>query len=232
MKLAAIIPKCISNKVVLGFLNFLRVCQRTFRIGWRRCNKHIALNESAITRVTSRSIYERKSELIENQNDFKDILFGKSTLSYAGCEIIATYNALIHLGLKVPLANLINEFERDGMVLSGRFGTAPKAISDYFLRNGFKVHMTNKEEEFEMLGEASSNMILTLYNNKENILDEVHTVCITREADGLYAHNVYGNGIIVGPKSGLLELIDSFNRGKAKGISLIAIEDTGVSTKE
>ena len=61
--------------------------------------------------------------------------FGNKTISFCGCEIIATYNALYDLtgNHDINFPEIINEFEKDGIVLSGFFGTAPKAVEDYLI---------------------------------------------------------------------------------------------------
>lgn len=223
MILRRFIPQYVSNRIVIGFLNLLRVWQRTFHICWKNCDKHHAINSEYET-VVAKENDDYKPGLIENQKELGYLRFGKTTMAYAGCEILAVYNVLYSLGTKANLADLIHTFEHDGMVLSGRFGTAPKAISDFFNKRGYTVKMSQKEKDFEAIASQSKNMILTMYNNRFNIMDEVHTVCITKAEDGLYAHNVYGDGSIVGPASSISDMLSSINNGRTKGICLMSIE--------
>lgn len=62
-------------------------------------------------------------EYIENQFYWKDIKFGISDMSYSGCEIMATYNALKALGEPVSeqtVVDLIAMYEADGAVFGGK----------------------------------------------------------------------------------------------------------------
>ena len=56
--------------------------------------------------------------------------YGNKTISFCGCEIIATYNAIYDLTGKhdISFPEMINDFEKYRIALSGFFGTAPRAI--------------------------------------------------------------------------------------------------------
>jgi predicted butyrate kinase (DUF1464 family) len=163
---------------------------------------------------------------VEDQNSYTDMAYGESTMQYSGCEIFATYNAMYNINGKVtkPLADLISSYEKDGMVLSGKFGTAPKAISDFLEKQGFVTKLTTEEKEFDDIGKKFESMILTMYNDKNDISQEVHTVNISKENGKFTAHNVYCNGKVVGPYASVSEVIKNINGGKAKGISLIGVK--------
>lgn len=183
---------------------------------------------------------------IENQRDFSDMRFGKTTVKYAGCEILAVFNLFRSLQNRsasgdedcqdnaenrdtvfnafLSLPKLISEFEADGMMLAGRAGTAPKAIRDFLVKQGFRTSMVTDSSAFDKLGEEADSLILTMFNNGLNVFEQVHTINISKEGAGFVAHNVYGDGRTVGPFASVSEVIAHINEGRARGISLIGVK--------
>ena len=136
-------------------------------------------------------------EYIENQFYWKDIKFGISDMSYSGCEIMATYNALKALGEPVSeqtVVDLIAMYEADGAVFGGKFGTSPYAVENYFRDQGYDVMTTASQDtaEINKIGEYCDTVIVNAYNNKSDITDMIHTVSITKDEEGTYSvHNGY-----------------------------------------
>ena len=211
----AFIPRHISNKTVLGFMEFLR---RIAHISRRKIRDHYKKNEMFFAANGIEGF-------IENQKELKDVSFGKKNLAFSGCEIIAVYNALINLGgaADYPLPKLISGFEKDGMIFGGRFGTSPKALVDFFLKNGYKCDFTRDESEIRRIEPLYDTFILTIYNDKDNIKRQIHTINVNKEMSGLIAHNVYGNGVPIGPFPSFEVLLDSINKGKSKMICIMGI---------
>lgn len=222
MSVKAFIPNKISNTTVLRFMEILRKIQV---FAWRvrkKCNKRLDVN---------REYWEKKerSKYIESQNEYTEMMFGNSTMSYSGCEIIAVYNAIQYLSqfkeyLKnIDLPDLILEFEKNGMLLSGWFGTSPISIYRYIKKLGLDINVSIDEDCFEEIAEIADVCILTMYNDRMNIMSKVHTICITKENNKYIAHNTYGNGCVVGPCDTYSQLISLIHGGKTKGICLIGI---------
>lgn len=216
----ALIPGKVSNKMVISVMEYLRKLQKRSK---KDFTFHLHKNECAFEE--HKDCIERNGGFVEDQKAYTDMWFGSCTMKFSGCEIIAAYNALANLLGKqlFSLAELIAEFEKDGMMLTGKFGTAPRAIRDFFDRHGFSTNFTVEEKEFDELGEKSDSLILTLYNDRRDIRKEVHTVNVSKENGVYLAHNVYGNGMVVGPAASVRELIEQINEGKAKGLSLLGI---------
>ena len=190
-KLRAFIPQHISNKIVLSVLKILsKLC----------CVPQSVISSNAAHNskmLLNRNLYNADC-YIENQSQWSAVKFGtKYSMSYSGCEIIAVHNALRALGkgLSVQcMVNLISCFEQDGAVLGGFFGTAPGAIEKYFRENGYAVTRTDSmdTELINNIGERSDTIIVTAYNDKNDIMKQVHTVSITKEEGKTYAvHNAY-----------------------------------------
>ena len=116
-------------------------------------------------------------------------------MSYSGCEIIATYNALSALGESTSadtMVKLISTYEKDGAALFGEFGTSPHAIEKYMKNAGYQVQTTTSTdaEKINAIGDNSDVIIATVYNDKNDITRQIHTVCITKTPEGNYvAHN-------------------------------------------
>lgn len=222
-KLCAFIPHHVGNGVVVWVLNLMRRGQRLLK---KDFTGNLAQNERAF-RSHAETI-RKNGGYVEDQNSYGDMAYGRVTMRYAGCEIFAAYNAIYGLtgGHDVALPEMIAAFERDGMILSGKFGTAPKAIRDFLEGQGFRTEFVTKGVQLESVGERSLGLILTMYNDKDDILREVHTVYVSKDSDGYRGHNVNCNGSILGPCGSLRELMALMNGGRIKPICLIGIVGT------
>ena len=219
-KVCAFIPGKINNATVITAFEVMRKQQRLMK---KDFSNHLKKNKEAVEKHLS-DIKKNKG-FIEDQNQWEDASYGESTMQYSGCEIFATFNAIWSMLGKtiMSLPEMISEYEKDGMVLSGKFGTAPKAVSDFLEKHGFQTELSTDEKEFDEVGKRSDSLILTMYNNKDDISQEVHTINISKKDKKYTAHNVYCNGKILGPFDSVSETINNINNGKAKGISLIGI---------
>lgn len=187
-----------------------------------------------------------ESGYIENQNAFSgfaygeghwilnDCLFDGSAPTGADnlCGVIATYNALNYLGngdgSSVQLPELIYEFENDGIVLNGCFGTSPIAIQEYIEEQGYSTSIIVGDDitssNIDDLQQNYDTYILTAYNTEGHIENSMHTVSITYEAetDTYHIHNSSQNDHTYGYGS-LEEAINSFSGGDSDPISIIGI---------
>ncbi len=227
MGIKSFIPNRISNRAVIRFLDALSRCGRRLHVAWRASDGHAVAND-AVIRNTIMDVRHEDADadgnyFLEEQKAYSGIAFGRTDMSYAGCEVIAVFNALRALGGRPDLGGLIRRFEKDGMVLSGRFGTSPMAIADFFSRKGYEVSHTFLPKEFDGIAGESEVCILTIYNDSRSIFCQIHTICITREMDGYVGHNLYGDGRPSGAYSSVSDMISAVGAGYAKGIMLIGI---------
>ena len=171
-----------------------------------------------------------RTALIERQADFTDMSLGKSTLDYSGCEVIAVYNLLLKYSdgdFKVELPDLIEIFEKDGILHAGRFGVSMKSIKKYLGEIGIEVNYTTDEEDFDLLGHFCDHFILTVMNDREDIFRQIHTFYISKDGERLIAHNA---GLRMRYYS-ISEIIGALNGGKAKGICLMAVKERSEKTE-
>ena len=212
----AFIPQKASNELTLNFFETLRkTASHNFPGNLEKNIKNFAHHKKEI---------EKNNGYIENQEDYKDMYYGNKTIDFCGCEIIATYNAIYDLtgnhSISFPI--MIDSFEKDGIVLSGFFGTAPRAIEDYLKKKGFNTISSTKKEEYDKIGEMCDAFIFTMFNDKNNIFNMVHTINITKKDGKFYIHNNGNKCHLVQYKS-ISDLVNRVNRGKAKDIFLIGI---------
>lgn len=131
-----------------------------------------------------------KGEYIEDQNLLKSLPFGSTDMAYAGCEVIAVYNLLKNLGEYTCLNDLIETFEKKGTVFNGYFGTSPYALYKFLKNRGFDVEFSARKRDFDKIAKDSRVFIITFYNDFKNIMNMIHTVCVTKNEEGmLRAHN-------------------------------------------
>ena len=218
--LKKIIPKYVPNETALKFFNVLRkdskASKNKFPNNLPNNLKNFENHKKAI---------EKNQGFIEDQHSYIDMNYGNKTFNYSGCAVIATFNAMYDLtgNKKLSLPLLIDYFEKDGIVLSGIFGTAPTAIEDFFVIQGFKVGSTIKEEDYFLFGQKYDSFIFTFYVNKNNIFNKIHVVNITKKYKKFYVHNNGENSCMMQYNS-ILDFIKRENNGKSKGIFLIGIK--------
>ncbi|WP_026660548.1 hypothetical protein [Butyrivibrio sp. AC2005] len=188
-----IIPKYIPNRVVLAFFSIIAFFSGPVKRELRE--RHFEENERFLKEKGD--AFFHSGRLIENQMQWGSVLFGShknANMSYSGCEIIATYNALLCLGDRnTTISELIRYFEQKGAALKGGFGITPSAPANYLKKRGYKVKKvtTRKKLVIDRLGQEFHTFIVTFYWNRENIREQLHTVCISKESDGFYIHNNY-----------------------------------------
>ena len=212
----SLIPQKVSNEATLSFFEFLR------KIAFHNFPENLEKNKANFKNHIKE--IEENNGYIENQHGYKDMYYGNKTISFCGCEIIATYNAIYDLTGKheINFPEMINDFEKDGIVLSGFFGTAPRAIDDYLKNQGFNTITSSKKEEYDEIGEKSDALILTIFNNKYDIFNMVHTINITKKDNKNFIHNNGFNSYLE-PYYSISDLLNRMNKGNAKDIFLIGI---------
>ena len=97
--IASFIPKHVSNHVLIIVYRFLAA----FGVPRFIRRKHLRENRIRLEQA-NREFWPVPDAYIENQSEWTKIRFGvgrRQSMSYAGCEIIATYNARKALGAPV-----------------------------------------------------------------------------------------------------------------------------------
>ena len=230
--IVSFIPMHVSNRALLIIYRLLAA------FGVPRFIRRNHLRENCIRlEQTGWDFWHVPDAYIENQSEWKKVRFGVGrhlSMSYAGCEIIATYNAGKALGNPVSkryMAELIEGYEARGAAIWGVFGVAPTAIAAYFRKNGFAVETADGADGRAVAGIARNHrvMIATAYNDRNDITAQIHTVCITKNRDGKFVlHNAYhrdekGRFCESRPYDTLQDAVANLSRREPKLIYLIGI---------
>lgn len=132
--------------------------------------------------------------LINGQNTipYKNKEFGASTIGYAGCEVIATYNALRLIGIHISFDEVKSEYEQmlkqgAGLCLNGRWGLLPWDINKYLSRAGVEYQGCNLEQ-MKSITEPGA-MIITYWNAP--FTTGIHTIAISFDGNNYWAYNQY-----------------------------------------
>lgn len=207
--LLSFIPEYISNEAFLEFYESLRHGRipEGFTLDPLMMALILAFNDMSLDEINahyndnvanlqSSGVYTPGS-FIENQWEWGSIEYGRywSNMQFSGCEIIAVANALHNMGVDLSyeeMAELIRNFEKDGMCLDGNIGTSPMALYEYLVNHGYTAEYTtsNVPKDIQEISEKYDTFVVTAYNEKDDITGQVHTVCITKGDDGkYYIHN-------------------------------------------
>lgn len=213
------IPRHVSNRVTVAMMQFMRVLSGHGRA-------YVIANETVNISSWERHYAGSREDsyYIEHQSAMKDMNLGLSTMDYSGCEVIATYNVLVALAAEYTigrevLPKLISEFELDGIMHSGRFGCSPGAIRDVLMRRGYKARLWYGLVDDIRPGDA---LVITYYNDRDNLARGVHTICVTRDGSRFTAHNVYQNAGTLSAEN-LKDVINLINGGRVRVISSVVV---------
>lgn len=229
--LKAFIPQHISNTQLLKVLD---ICAY-FKISEKKVRANHRENAEVFAKAFSsgRGFYTR-GKYIENQPQWKQVKFGRYTMDYSGCEIIAACNAILSLGERMTeqeIMDFISIYEKKGAVLFGGWGVAPGAIFHFFEERGYEPAMTCSTDpgEINRMGEAYRTVIITVYNDGKDITKQIHTMNVSKDGRNRFVlHNSYrrdrdGSYTMGIPHASLYEAIKGLHGGSAVPICIIGI---------
>lgn len=198
------IPKHIHDETMLGVYDFFASINN---ISNHTIEAHKKANNEVFPKLKNQYMvngfieYESKmTDLVYGvQNKILDkAILGNGTLTAANntCGVIATYNAMSAINNNsspVGFVDLLAAFEKEGIALDGYIGTSPNSIQDYLDRKGYQTKMlVGGSLDVKSVNSLASNydsFIMTSYNSKDNVLDMIHTMCITKENGKYVIHN-------------------------------------------
>ena len=115
--------------------------------------------------------------------------YGRYPMSYNGCGVIASYNALQILGVPEPLGEVAAWFERKGIVLGGLLGTDVLAAARFFRERGIRCRVlfgagAKQPEEFDRAFSGCPAAIFAYWNNARRLRNGMHFVALSHGPDG------------------------------------------------
>lgn len=238
------IPKHISGKTLLFAYSVLAVIcpiNNKIRASHKDRNEMVWEENSSKYTIDGYIEHQYKMEEIiygtEKKRLTKALKMGAYNGTTSTCEVIATYNALQHLSDNShdSFADLLFYYEGNGCALYGYFGTSPDAIKTYFIERDFDtVQLTGNKarnaDAVNELGQAYDTYIVTVYNDKEDINKQIHTMCITKDGSKYTIHNDYSGHNkdyteYDVDSTTLNDVIADYNGGKSKTISLLGVKN-------
>ncbi len=220
-KLWSFIPHKIHNS------HMIRILDMFCKVPSMASGRNLLHNQSAFG--NHQKTIARNKGYIEDQNHYRDLRFGRTSVRFSGCEVIAVYNALVDLSqdfssdIPFSFPELLHIFEKKGIIFSGIFGTSPKMLERFLKSLGLGVTMSVHEKDFERIANDHDYLLYTFYNDKNDIRAQIHTVYISNKKGTYTVHNLYGNGERPDSCSSFHQLCSRINHGKSKGISMIGI---------
>lgn len=137
------------------------------------------------------------SSFIYGQGQMSGFVYGNFPLSFNGGEIIAVYNALRLCGNEATLADLILEFEANGMAMLGGFaGTDPKKLGLYFSAHSieWQTFATDGEAETWFASSEKTVFVYSYFDLKcPTEFKGLHTVTGVWENGLLRVYNISDN---------------------------------------
>lgn len=114
----------------------------------------LALNHYKANKKQEKKLMKQqyKGKYITDQSKLKNIKFGTTNMSNAGCELIAIYNAILLKGKKgVSLSNIIWKCELSGYTaLTGQWGTNPYRIGKLITKCGMNYSVIKGAKKLKM----------------------------------------------------------------------------------
>lgn len=219
------IPKNATSEQVL---KFLKTCSQIQKVSEEIIAFNAQYNNKVFSNLEEGSSLYTENKYIENQGQWGEINFGSYQMSYSGCEIIATYNARLSLGEKMTaddMIKMISDYERKGAIWKGGWGVAPTAIYGYFEECGYDVHLSTdfEMEDINTIGEMYDTIIISVFNDENYIMSQIHTINISKENGQYFVHNNSTSYVAKGPYNNLWEAVMNLSKGNAKPISIIGI---------
>ena len=106
--------------------------------------------------------------------------YGRYTMDYNGCEVIAAHNALLELGLPSALGGAAAYFERHGLFLGGFFGTHVLAIPHFFRDRGCEAEalFAARTAEFDAAFAGADAAVIAFWNDARRLRSGLHTVAL------------------------------------------------------
>ncbi len=174
-------------------------CAAVFRIRTKRAEKVYRHNMT---------IWDGRGAILLNgqgTEPLRSMKYGKYSMEWNGCEIIACANVLTMLGLGEPLPQIVREFMLNGMPFvfpGGYWGTAPRQLWRFLDSRGVEYRRCDRADELEKGAAAAECGIVSFWNNRlsearlrglDFFSGGLHTVAFRRTLRGYEVFDLYSN---------------------------------------
>ena len=121
----------------------------------------------------------------QTKGNVRKLKLGNDTMNHNGCEVIATYNALVALGAKEDICKIAAHYESDGQILNGTWGTNPYAIERYFKQKGYQVSRVEGDNILQKKLPNADAYVVSFWNT-DKVTGQLHTVAARKDESGEY----------------------------------------------
>lgn len=135
----------------------------------------------------------------QEYGDVSKMKYGLCRMSFNGCECIAVFNALLYLGIKTRLWQVVRRLERHRM-LFGIFGCNPRKI-------GKALCFFGAGYEFCTDAEKDGGYIFSYWTGRR-FFSSLHTVFAVKKDNELTVYNKYGNSRLIYHYKSLADMLD------------------------
>ena len=174
----------VGVKPKLGLSIPQRIANMYIRLlhGWNTERK--SFEQSELNRIKNEKAEEQLvTGLIEDQNRLKEMRLGVSDMAYAGCEVIAVYNALKLLGQEHKLSELISRAEKNGALMrKGKWGTNPFSLERLCPNDGVSFQRIKKQP-------SEPGIYIISFWNSRRLKNGVHTICVQIDEEDIKTYN-------------------------------------------
>lgn len=136
----------------------------------------------------------------QNAQPHGTFLIGNVNVSYGGCAVVASYNALISLNNPKSFEDVLNYYNSkpSKLMANGRLGIRPEAVQSYFESFGYTVYLTSDHDFIDALSKTADACILFyMYTQTKKIpligiectLPGAHYIEYVKTGTGYFARN-------------------------------------------
>lgn len=120
----------------------------------------------------------------------KDLRIGKHNFSHSGCGAIATFNAMSVAGCEPKIEEIVEFYERKGLILYATMGVNPLGVKRYLSQQDVNwTKYSGKQDWDACLKDGQVGIMLYWWANAKNC--GAHYVAIEKLEDGVRVYNVY-----------------------------------------
>jgi hypothetical protein len=191
-----------------------------------------------------------RGDFIEDQEGLSDFRYGRNAGSFITgrtvgmdrihpdgtikgsantCQVVAVYNALVAMegrGCGVTPVEIIEYFEKKGLVLNGCLGSSPAAAVAFFKNRGYRTRFMRagflSGADYDRLRREYESFIFIAMNDRHSVFKGLHVMSVTGGRDGsLMLHNSGSKKEM--SFDSLEEAVKSYNGGRGKPVGILAV---------
>ncbi len=128
----------------------------------------------------------------QSMGDLKDMRIGSCDFAHSGCGAIATFNVLSMAGRKPQMEEIVDFYERKGLVFNARFGINPTSVKRFLTEQNLNWKFYSGKKDWDACIQENQVAIL-MYWWVSSKGCGAHYVSVEKLSDRVRVYNVYGN---------------------------------------